>query len=415
MLSKITFFVIISSVWSTLDKLHCSDWVHYFKGYECKGETSINPKIYNFLTFFVYKDNTKYLMKMSLPSRESRIELMLLKKLRKRPFISQLVDFIQTDEYILLIFKFGNLVSLEESLLKDPVHFKDFKVALAFMKKVIKGVKQIHKEGYIHANLKPNSIFVDENFEPVIFNFENVLMLQRTGLVDASGVSLRTPEMAFSRDFKKKITYDEKIDVFFLGAIFYEIFRGPVSSILNYSAHYKLFLESTIPFRKNDPRDFYDIIYGSLQTNKTRVTFEKFSVLVRKALDFPSKDSLEAETSYKLKDNASDKELLVNSSSVDLKSHFKASFFDNTQESEETTVEIDMLEHMHRQDEQAEGSFLTKLLLVIFLLNWVLFIVLLVLYVLYILEKRGFFRFLIGSKKKSETDLVSVTTAASGH
>ena len=106
MIKSIAFLLLLSSTFCTIKHLNCSDWVIQFNDFSCQNESAINVNIINFLTFFVYKNNIKYLMKMSLPSEESKMELKILKNLKKKKNISQLIDFKENENYIVYIVGF---------------------------------------------------------------------------------------------------------------------------------------------------------------------------------------------------------------------------------------------------------------------------------------------------------------------
>lgn len=416
MIKALTFALIISSISSTFEKLHCSDWVVHVKGFTCREEQSLNPKVLNHLTFFVYKNNEKYLMKMSVYSKKAYNELQILKNVQKHEYISQLVaQHFEVDKFVLYVVKFGELQSLEEFIISKPDYFRDFGVLMGFFKKLVTGVKNLHAEGFVHANLKPTSIFVDGNMDPVIFDFEHSLYKNRSGLITNNSSPIMSPEMKASIDFDKKIDFDEKIDVFFLGMLLLELYKGSLSKMMNLHSHYRVFLESRISFSKGDPKDFYNLIFKSIQTNFTRLSFTRYVNLVKRVADYPSAETLEEDYSYQISDFASEDEKNFSSVKVNEDTGYKSSIFDNTVGSEAASDEVEVMEELHHEEEHDQASLLTEILLVIFFINWFLFFGLIFVYVLYVLNSKKYFDFLIEGRKNrsSEEELESVVTSDS--
>jgi serine/threonine protein kinase len=346
-------------------------------------------------------------MKMSIMSNESMRELHILKELKGIDNMYQLVKSKVLDgKFVLFIVELDDMISLEEFIIQNPDYFKDFNQVMNFVKKLATGLRIVHKKGFIHANIKPTSIFVNDQNEPVLFDFQHSLTKGKLSKIENPESSIMTPEMKMSIDYDKKIENDERIDVFYLGMLIYELYKGNLSQMLHLNAHYKLFLESTVSFSKGDLVDFYNLIFKSLQTLNTRLSFERYINLIRKVADYPSTNVLEEGSSYQLIDYATDAEKNMNDSIDKEKSaHFKSSFFDNTAQSEDTGMEVEILEEVHHHEEENKGSLLTEILLVIFFFNWFLFFGLIFLYILHLMNKRKMFDFLMDVKKKEKKEL----------
>ena len=102
--------------------------------------------------------------------------------------------------------------------------------------KCLSGLNYIHKQGLIHRDIKPQNLFIDDEFNIKIgFNIsfsknadlvKNFLQSNDVNDVEGMIVSCRGAEFQYKAPEKIPIKYDEKIDVYSMGIVFFELSYG---------------------------------------------------------------------------------------------------------------------------------------------------------------------------------------------
>jgi serine/threonine protein kinase len=90
--------------------------------------------------------------------------------------------------------------------------------AAGFLSGVIAGLTQIHARGWVHGNLEPGNIYLDESGQPLLTNF---------GLPKAAGVAI-TPYL--SPEQVQGGVVDKRSDVYALGVLLYTLLTGQTPS-----------------------------------------------------------------------------------------------------------------------------------------------------------------------------------------
>ena len=103
--------------------------------------------------------------------------------------------------------------------------------AKKLIKEILEGVKFIHDEGVVHRDLKPDNIIVVSNKEtPKIIDFNVAKKCKNKEFKMLSKVGLdrwNTPEVIL------RTAYNEKVDLWGVGSIFYFIMTGEVPFLDN--------------------------------------------------------------------------------------------------------------------------------------------------------------------------------------
>ncbi len=158
---------------------------------------------------------------------------MLLERIRreaevtvKSPYILTCLGFRELEQQagVFLLFDLFGEHDLKEWIAENQLVRWSAKKALFL--KILKGVSAIHQAGYVHRDLKPQNILIDERNVPKITDF---------GLVKTQA-SMHTQEWSFAGTFPYQDPYliqaggikhaDARSDVYALGIILYEMIMG---------------------------------------------------------------------------------------------------------------------------------------------------------------------------------------------
>ena len=150
--------------------ISCMEAISYFSNYTCvRLENNFGNEINSFK---IEKNNSFFLLKVILsngPEIKDNKNIFYLNKFGKEDFVVDLIEFKIFKEYTFIItkyFEFGNLLST----LNGTNYFEDQNNILNFFNKLLFGVKVFHDKEIFINNLKPNTLLVDNSFNPKIFN-----------------------------------------------------------------------------------------------------------------------------------------------------------------------------------------------------------------------------------------------------
>ena len=92
-------------------------------------------------------------------------------------------------------------------------------------------IGKLHKKGIIHRDLKPENILLDEATDIVLIDFG--FAIKKTDLKKSSSyVRVGTLDfypyemLVYVNEVKRSIEYDEKVDIWCMGIILYEMLYG---------------------------------------------------------------------------------------------------------------------------------------------------------------------------------------------
>lgn len=112
-------------------------------------------------------------------------------------------------------------VNLREALHRREEFVANLPVAYAIFEKIVKGLGEIHRRGYMHLDVKPENLMLNHDGDVKILDFDLSRPIPRepTTLPSVSGTpSYLAPEIIL------KEPVDERADVFALGIMGYELF-----------------------------------------------------------------------------------------------------------------------------------------------------------------------------------------------
>lgn len=150
------------------------------------------------------------------------------------PNIGILYNFQETDGIHYLVLQLVEGESLEERLLRGPLHLED---ALAIFVQVARALEAAHERGIVHRDLKPGNIMVTEEGETKVLDFglakafqistEDSESTARPGTqnLTAIGIAVGTPAYMSPEQARAK-GVDRRTDIWAMGCTFYESLTG---------------------------------------------------------------------------------------------------------------------------------------------------------------------------------------------
>lgn len=130
------------------------------------------------------------------------------------PYIITLYEVYESEEYLILIFEYMNKKDLYANCVKVRPLLSE-QQAFDYFSSILKGIYFLHNNGVCHRDLKPDNILLNSENQIKIadFSLADYYKNHMSGVCGTPGFI--APEM-FYHDH-----YNEKVDVFSLGIIFY--------------------------------------------------------------------------------------------------------------------------------------------------------------------------------------------------
>ena len=137
------------------------------------------------------------------------------------PNICTVYEFDETDEASFISMAYIQGQSLRTTLESGPMELDE---ALKIVTQVAEGLKEAHKKGVIHMDIKSTNVMVTESNQVKIMDFGLARMTETT-LVTQEGMTMGTvPYM--SPEQARGETVDHRTDIWSLGVVFYEMLTG---------------------------------------------------------------------------------------------------------------------------------------------------------------------------------------------
>ena len=181
-------------------------------------------------------DMNKILFEQKLDPKYYENEILILQKINHPNIIKSFKIFFE-NQFLYFIMEFmnnGDLESFYKANNSLKIRIPEEKLWDIFFKS-LSGLLHIHKEGLIHRDIKPQNLFIDDNLNIKIGDFnisvaKNAYFAQKflqsnnvnnlnkllCGYTDAGTDGYMAPEIKFGK-------YDEKVDVYSMGIIFFEL------------------------------------------------------------------------------------------------------------------------------------------------------------------------------------------------
>ena len=183
------------------------------------GASGIAYKIYNF------KDRKYYLLKQIFLKKINDIkcaenESNILKNINHDNIVKYHDSFIEKGSFY-IIMEFCENLDLTEFIrqYKEMKKLIDKNVIYNIIMEICLGLKEIHNKNLIHRDLKPDNIFISEDFKIKLGDFG--ISKQLIGTKHANTITGTSNYMA--PEILKGEKYDNKVDIWSLGCIVYEL------------------------------------------------------------------------------------------------------------------------------------------------------------------------------------------------
>ena len=202
-------------------------------------KAEINPQNYKIITkigegafgkvFKVEKDNKYYALKKIVITNLTKEEIDNYKNLvdflssfNNEYIVKYYCSFVDKDYFNILMEYAGNS-NLKKYILnyQKKGEFLEEKIILNIITQICCGLKEIHEANLIHRDLTPENIFINEKSEIKIGDFGEAKKLDSN---DKYAISIKGKYQYIAPEIIKGKKYNNKIDIYALGCIIYELF-----------------------------------------------------------------------------------------------------------------------------------------------------------------------------------------------
>ena len=174
--------------------------------------------------YLAQKENENYAIKKITDLTKEEIEyyqkiLNVLFKIKSQYVIKYYESFVEND-CLYIVMEYGGNTDLKKYIEKQDT-LLDEKTIKDIIIQICLGLKEIHKNKLIHRDLTPDNIFMDNNKKIKIGDFGVSKILTTTQNYTKSQVG---KFQYFAPEIIKGEKYNNKVDIYALGCIIYELF-----------------------------------------------------------------------------------------------------------------------------------------------------------------------------------------------
>ena len=203
--------------------------------YEILDEIDINNKGSN--PIFIVKNKNKkndenYVIKKIKIVEKDRENIenegIILSKFNSKYIVKYIESFYEGN-YFYIVMEYGGKKDLSQFIeeYREKKESIDKNILYQIINDICSGIKEIHDKNIIHRDLKPNNIFINEDYNIKIGDFGVSKYLgnnKNTKTADIGTLKYMAPELLNPELIKNDEGYDNKIDIWALGCIIYELF-----------------------------------------------------------------------------------------------------------------------------------------------------------------------------------------------
>lgn len=192
----------------------------------------------------IFNDNSFKILKEFTGNKESKVQLVENKKskqlfvfkevkiidlskqmqeieIHKRldhPFIIKLLEFEVNNSNVNLLIEFAKNGDLFSWI--NRMHVLSEKTIIKFFFESVCAVSYLHSQGIVHSDIKPENILVAKHFSPRLADFGASFFVGKLTHSFCGTLEYMAPEILFAEK------QDEKVDIWSLGILLYEMFHG---------------------------------------------------------------------------------------------------------------------------------------------------------------------------------------------
>ena len=214
-------------VYATPNISSCHEVISKFANYNCHQDESIGQGGDGVIFLITHKTRPNEIRALKVQDANNPIlntkvlRGLKIQKSINSHFVVQIFDYTQTPDFIYIIMEFASQGNLRSFIRKYPKLFKDPKICLKFIFKLLLGVQAIHDAGYVHGNLKDLNIVIDKELNPKIIDLDRVVKINERYHVFYNRRYL-PPEMVR----RKHIDFRWSLDVYVIGTSLFEMVQN---------------------------------------------------------------------------------------------------------------------------------------------------------------------------------------------
>lgn len=304
---------IFFSTFLTLVSPSCFDEIKTFPGYKCAQENLLDKGSTG--SIYLVRDAQYVLrvMKVSNLFERSIAERVALSKLKGEPYITQIIDWKESNNKMYLILEYasrGNLFDFIENkrYLEEPSR------VFQLFYKIFLGLRAIHRNNMVHADMKLANIVIDEDYNPLIIDFDTV---EYINVVDSPRGSMNymSPEIVREYENYGYVKFSPSNDLFSFGVMLYYAFKKQYAFDMDEYVYYDM-MNTPIQFVRGDAKDFFDLCFGLLKPASARMTSDSALEILSKAKSKQIFEILEYDFRFTLQHYATKEETAYNYSKI---------------------------------------------------------------------------------------------------
>ena len=239
-----------------------------------------------------YKTQQLYVMKI-MSKREINdddmkdqieTEIHILKEL-DHPNVVKMVDFFEDKKYLYVVMEYMIKGDMADFIQESKYELFEESEAKKYMRHIASGIAYLHSKGVVHRDIKLENLLVNEYDEIKIADFgwaakpnekptpEQLRRRKRHNQEDEMSVVCGTTDY-LSREMLKEEPYNEKVDVWAMGIVMYELLTGDVPYNKRFRKKKRLYERHMLNIKIKYPdylsKDAVDLLSGMLQRDPTQ-------------------------------------------------------------------------------------------------------------------------------------------------